>query len=787
MKTVKSTFFQIIQRKESSLFLILFISGITLYGWLFNKIALASFFLIYKPISPIVAVTFIALCILFLININFEKSLLTKSLVTLLIIIIAFLYSIIFLSYFFNFTLDIESIFVKNIDRFGNVLTGHMSPIASLLFVFICISILSIRQNNSRIIKYIGGSLSLLTCLASSVLLIGYLYKTPLLYGSYIIPVALPTAICFLLFSITLLRIYELQFWTFNLIKDNKVTFQLLKTFLPIIVFIVILQGFLDATFSFNDINPILSSVIVLIIVISITAVVVIRVSAILGSQMLRAEQELIQSEKKYRIIVENVGEGIGIVNANEDFVFVNHAAERIFGVGEGELPGKNLTEFINEEQYISILNQTKIREKAQSSIYEIELTLPDSIKRNILITAVPQFDDNEKFIGTFGIFRDITEIKNYEKQLLQLNADKDRFISILGHDLRNPFNALLGLSELLTKNIRKYDIDEIENIVNHIKNLSQNTYILLEDLLMWARAESGKIPFEPQKLNFTDICKDILRILNPNAVAKNITINYFAADGINIFADIDMFKAILRNLVSNAIKFTNKNGAININAEENSGNVTISVSDNGIGIKPDNLARLFDISQVLTTKGTAEETGTGLGLVLCKEFVEKHEGKIWVESEYGRGTRFYFTIPCNTDPKEINVVSDVAGDNQIKNLKILIAEDDKTARIVLAKMVGMFGKEILYAKTGVEAVVACKNNPDIDLILMDIQMPEMDGYEATRQIRQFNKEVIIIIQTAYDILDENEKEKEIGHNDYIRKPINYTLLKELIKKWFNK
>ena len=168
----------------------------------------------------------------------------------------------------------------------------------------------------------------------------------------------------------------------------------------------------------------------------------------------------------------------------------------------------------------------------------------------------------------------------------------------------------------------------------------------------MWARAESGKISFEPQKLNFTDIFKDILKILNPNADAKNISINYFAADGINIFADIDMFKTVLRNLISNAIKFTNKNGAINISAGQTDSNITISVSDNEIGIKPVDLTKLFDISQIHTTTGTAEETGTGLGLILCKEFVEKHGGKIWVESEYGRGSEFKFTMPIYTNSK---------------------------------------------------------------------------------------------------------------------------------------
>jgi signal transduction histidine kinase len=236
------------------------------------------------------------------------------------------------------------------------------------------------------------------------------------------------------------------------------------------------------------------------------------------------------------------------------------------------------------------------------------------------------------------------------EIRLHQLNADKDRFISILGHDLKSPFNALLGFSELLTENIRTYDIDKIENIANRINKSAQSVYKLLEDILMWARTQQGKIPFKPQKWSFIDICKNILEILKQNANTKNITINYSVSDHMNVFADIDMLKTILRNLVSNAIKFTNNGGAININAEENSGNVIISVSDNGIGISPDNLTKLFDIAQVLTTKGTAEETGTGLGLLLCKEFVEKHGGKIWVESEFGKGSEFKFTMPIFTE-----------------------------------------------------------------------------------------------------------------------------------------
>ena len=285
-------------------------------------------------------------------------------------------------------------------------------------------------------------------------------------------------------------------------------------------------------------------------------------------------------------------------------------------------------------------------------SISEIRIILPDGTIKWFQNNVVPILQ-NDKVVKLIGINLDITEskltqlvLKENRNKLIQLNADKDRFISILGHDLKNPFNNILGFSEILTDEIDSLNKDEIKDIAKDIHKSAQITNKLLEDILMWARTQQGKIPFKPHKISFTEICKNIIETLKPNADAKNITIDYSAPMEIIIFADNDMLKTVLRNLVSNAIKFTNNSGVINISAEVNSENVTISVSDNGIGIPSENLAKLFDISEVLSTKGTAGETGTGLGLLLCKEFVEKHGGKIWVESTVGEGCDFKFTLP---------------------------------------------------------------------------------------------------------------------------------------------
>jgi PAS domain S-box-containing protein len=285
----------------------------------------------------------------------------------------------------------------------------------------------------------------------------------------------------------------------------------------------------------------------------------------------------------------------------------------------------------------------------------EMRIIFPDGTFRWFQNDMIPVFKD-DILVALKGINLDITErkqaelaLKENERKLHQLNLDKDRFISILGHDLKSPFNNLLGLSKVLTDEITGLKTEEIEDLAKDIHKSAKIANNLLDDILLWARAQQGKIPFNPQILSFKDIYKDTLEIFTPNANAKNITINYPETDEINIFSDIDMLKTVLRNLVSNAIKFTNSGGKIAINAEQNYENVIITVSDNGIGIPSENLAKLFDISEVLTTTGTEKEAGTGLGLLLCKEFVEKHGGKIWVESEAGRGSEFKFTLPIFT------------------------------------------------------------------------------------------------------------------------------------------
>jgi CheY-like chemotaxis protein len=218
---------------------------------------------------------------------------------------------------------------------------------------------------------------------------------------------------------------------------------------------------------------------------------------------------------------------------------------------------------------------------------------------------------------------------------------------------------------------------------------------------------------------------------------------------------------------------------------------VIVSVKDNGIGIPTENIEKLFTIDESFSTQGTNKEIGTGLGLILCKEFIDKHSEKIWVESEINIGSCFYFTLPHYTgdDEKKIlqNELTSEKNKNQLADLKILIAEDDEISELFITTIVKNISKEILKTRNGLEVIGICRDNPDIDLILMDIKMPDMNGYEATRQIREFNKEVIIIAQTAFGLTGDREKAMEAGCDDYITKPIKKQELQALIQKYFNK
>ena len=363
--------------------------------------------------------------------------------------------------------------------------------------------------------------------------------------------------------------------------------------------------------------------------------------------------EELLRIASHYsRSLIEASLDPLVTIDANGKITDVNSATENVTGLDRNILIGTDFSNYFTEPEKANA-GYRKVFEQGFVIDYPLTIRHSSGNEIHVLYNASIFKDEHEKTLGVFAAARDITarreveeKLKANEKILKELNADKDRFMSILAHDLRSPFNSLLGLSEILSKNIHKYDIFKIESLAKNINRTAQSSFNLLDNLLMWTRSQSGKIPFDPKLVKFASICTEILEVFKPIAYEKSITINYFSADDITIFADVDMLKTVLRNLISNAIKFSNHGGRINVYAEEYQFKITITVSDSGIGISQEIAPKLFNNYHGHSTKGTANESGTGLGLLLCKEFIEKHSGKIWVESEKGLGSEFKFTLP---------------------------------------------------------------------------------------------------------------------------------------------
>ncbi|MCD4769113.1 MAG: hypothetical protein K8R35_02965 [Bacteroidales bacterium] len=239
-----------------------------------------------------------------------------------------------------------------------------------------------------------------------------------------------------------------------------------------------------------------------------------------------------------------------------------------------------------------------------------------------------------------------ITFLVQLNRQLKELNATKDKLFSIIAHDLRSPFNCIVGFSELLCENIKDYDIEKSGNFIKQINSSAKHTLNLLDNLLAWAKTQTGQIDFKPQKIHVQPIIQEIIDSLDSSARIKNISLNHFQSSDIAVYADKNMLQTVLRNLISNAIKFTNTDGRVDINVISDQDQIKITIADNGVGMDEETQNNLFKIDANLTTNGTANEKGSGLGLILCKEFAEKLGGKIWIESILGEGSKFILTIP---------------------------------------------------------------------------------------------------------------------------------------------
>jgi PAS domain S-box-containing protein len=515
-------------------------------------------------------------------------------------------------------------------------------------------------------------------------------------------------------------------------------------------------------------------------------------------AELIIANKAILHTEKNFHRSISKSPLGIRIVSVDGETIYANKAFLSIFEI-------KSLEEFTSirainlytPESYTQHQERKEKRKKGHDVFdYEISIVCANTEIRHIKILRREVLWNGIKHYQVINL--DITEQKKLTTDLIAVKEQaeesdrlKSAFLANMSHEIRTPMNGILGFTELLKE--PNLTVDEQQDFIQTIRMSGARMLNTINNIVNVSKIESGMIKVDIQETNINEKIKFSYKFFKPEVENKGLQFifkNSLPEKEAIIKTDDEKVYGILNNLIKNAIKFTYE-GSIEFGYKKRGEYLEFFVKDTGVGIPENQKELIFERFRQGRYSFNRLYEGSGLGLSICKSYVEMLGGKIWVESEEGRGSIFYFTIPYNTVSEETNVIENVVSaeikEVQIKKLKILIVEDEKISNMLITRFVKIVGQEILNAMTGVEAVDACRNNPDLDLILMDIQMPEMDGYEATRQIRQFNKDVIIIAQTAFAFAGDREKSIEAGCNDYISKPINKDKFLALIQKQFKK
>lgn len=378
----------------------------------------------------------------------------------------------------------------------------------------------------------------------------------------------------------------------------------------------------------------------------------------------IKAEDAIRESEEKFKNSFQYSAIGMALISPEGKWLKANPMVSEMVGYTEEELQNMTFQQITHPDDLDADLNFVQQLLEGKIKTYSMEKRY---IHKNgnivwVLLSVSLMRDKMNHPIYFISQVNDISDRKKAEKKLKEtneelkkINHEKDKFFSIIAHDLKSPFNSILGFSEIIVEQIREKDYSEIEKYSEIILQSSERAMELLMNLMEWAQSQTGRMKFNPAFFDLAELIEELLPPLEGAAVQKAITFTKLFPRNAIVFGDKNMISTILRNLISNAIKFTFEGGKITITLKETSSGKIVSIRDTGTGISKEVQNKLFRIDENITIPGTRNERGTGLGLILCKEFVEKHNGKIWVESEEGAGSEFCFTIPSHLSQK-INI-----------------------------------------------------------------------------------------------------------------------------------
>ncbi|NOR74121.1 MAG: PAS domain S-box protein [Draconibacterium sp.] len=510
-----------------------------------------------------------------------------------------------------------------------------------------------------------------------------------------------------------------------------------------------------------------------------------------------RAEQELIKSKE---IAIENEARFKALSDASFGGIIIHDKGIILeCNLGLSKITGFTFDELVGMDGLLLIAKEWRDTVMANISAgfekpYEVKGLRKNGEEYSLRIEAraIPYKGKQVRVVE----FRDITEQKRIEIELIKAKEkaeESDRlktaFLSNMSHEIRTPMNGILGFSSLLKE--PGLTGDQQHKYIEIIEKSGARMLNTINDIIDISRIEAAQVDVLLTEINIKSQMQELYVFFKSEAEKKGIQLLYkgeLSGQETIIKTDELKLNSILTNLIKNAIKYSHK-GSIKIGCKGKDNELEFFVKDNGIGVPKNRQKAIFNRFEQADIEDTKVYEGSGLGLAISKAYVEMLGGKIWLESEEGVGSTFYFTLPFNTNTSIIEKKKSESKEHseiQIKSLKILIVEDDELAEMFLKIALENYSREILIARDGIEAVEICRNNSDIDLILMDIKLPIMNGMEAASQIRNFNNDVIIIAQTAFGLVNDREMTITAGCNDYISKPIKKEKLIATIEKYFN-
>ena len=515
------------------------------------------------------------------------------------------------------------------------------------------------------------------------------------------------------------------------------------------------------------------------------------------GNDKEKLDDKPIVDDNIYLSIFENSYTPIVFLDENKKIINYNAAAGALFT--NGDSASDNSFDEITRESLSNLNENLKeiIQKDFNKNILETEIETGKG-KRFFQVKLKTMHDNQGKFTGMVVMFDDITQRKEAELQLKiakekaeEADKLKTAFLANMSHEIRTPLNAILGFSKMLIKP----DVaeDKQKQYIEIIKNSSDQLLTIINDIVDISKIEANQIKIDDKSVVIlNELITEIHSLFKSTAQVNNIRFNYsYGLSDVqsNIYADGVRLRQILTNLLSNAIKFTSE-GQVKFGYTLKNDILEFFVEDSGIGIARDKQNLIFErFSQAdLTTPKLFG--GTGLGLSIAKALVELHGGKIWVESEINKGSKFIFTIPYRpvySNQKKYKSESKGEQDIDWRDVTMMIAEDEEINYLFLKEFLAKTHINLIRAKNGFEAVELYKKNSNMDLILMDIKMPVLDGYEATKQIKELGKNTPIIAQTAFVFEDDKSRISKSGFDDYISKPINEIKLINTIKKYIKK